>query len=168
MDENAEPLGRGEPPPRCSARGSVPVRIAPLRSTRLPGGGRSPVSFGMRRLEMPRQPRMLRTMTNGFAPIRLEDYVERHLRSNPDTKREDLIHRLHYAIAAFRRGEHCRCGQAIWIIGSAEVGLACFTCITGESEPDRDYEIDLSGFGDTPAEPPGPANGSQPSRPDAN
>ena len=39
----------------------------------------------MRRLEKPRQRRMLRTMTNGFAPIRLEDYVERHLRSNPDT-----------------------------------------------------------------------------------
>ena len=117
---------------------------------------------------MPRQRRMLRAMTNGFAPIRLEDYVERHLRSNPDTKRKDLIHRLHYAIAAFRRGEHCQCGQPIWIIGSAEVGLACFTCITGESEPDRDYEIDLSGFGDTPAEPPGPANGSQPGGPDSN
>ena len=117
---------------------------------------------------MPRQRRLLRAMTNGFAPIRLEDYVERHLRSNPETKREDLIDRLHHAIAAFRRGEHCRCGQPIWIIGSAEVGLACFTCITGESEPDRDYEIDLTEFGDTPAEPSGPANGSQPSGPDRN
>jgi len=115
---------------------------------------------------MPRQRRMLRTMTNGFAPIRLEAYVERHLRSNPDTNREDLIHRLHYAIAAFRRGEHCRCGQPIWIIGSAEVGLACFSCITGESEPDRDYEIDLTEFADTPAEPSGPANGSRPRGPD--
>ena len=53
---------------------------------------------------MPRQRRLLRAMTNGFAPIRLEDYVERHLRSNPETKREDLIDRLHHAIAAFRRG----------------------------------------------------------------
>ncbi|MBE7500999.1 MAG: Txe/YoeB family addiction module toxin [Verrucomicrobiales bacterium] len=46
-DVHAEPLGRGEPPPRCSARGWEPVRIAFLRSTRLPGGGRSPVSFDM-------------------------------------------------------------------------------------------------------------------------
>jgi hypothetical protein len=43
----AEPLGRGEPPPRCSARGWEPVRIALLCSTVLPGGGRSPGSFAM-------------------------------------------------------------------------------------------------------------------------
>ncbi len=83
-------------------------------------------------------------MMTGFTPIRLEDYVQQHLRSNPDTDRADLIDRLHYAITAFRRGERCRCGQPIWIIGSAEVGLSCFTCITGESEPVEDYEIDLS------------------------
>lgn len=107
-------------------------------------------------------------MTTGFTPIRLEDYVEMHLRSNPGTDRTDLMGRLHHAIAAFRRGECCRCGQPIWIIGAAEVGLSCFTCITGESEPDQDYEIDLSECGDTPAEPSSPANGSQPRGPDSN
>jgi TolB-like protein len=30
----------------------------------------------------------------------------------------------------------------IFSIGSAEVGAACFTCITGEAWPDSDYEID--------------------------
>jgi hypothetical protein len=73
--------------------------------------------------------------------------VAGHLRANPDTDRTDLIDRLHDAIAAFRRGERCRCGRPIWIIGSAEVGLSCFTCITGESEPDGDYEIDLTEVG---------------------
>lgn len=37
-----EPLGAGEPPPRCSARGWAPTRIALLRRTLLLGGGRSP------------------------------------------------------------------------------------------------------------------------------
>jgi hypothetical protein len=27
------------------------------------------------------------------------------------------------------------------VIGSAEAGLKCFTCITGESDPSEDYEI---------------------------
>lgn len=43
-----EPLGPGEPPPRDSARGWETVRIARLRSTILPGGGRSPGSFGVK------------------------------------------------------------------------------------------------------------------------
>jgi hypothetical protein len=30
----------------------------------------------------------------------------------------------------------------IWAIGSAVVGNACFTCITGEADPSSDYEID--------------------------
>jgi hypothetical protein len=28
------------------------------------------------------------------------------------------------------------------VIGSAVVGNACFTCITGEAMPDNEYEID--------------------------
>jgi hypothetical protein len=27
------------------------------------------------------------------------------------------------------------------VIGSAETGHACFTCITGEADPSEDYEI---------------------------
>jgi hypothetical protein len=29
----------------------------------------------------------------------------------------------------------------MWIVGLAQAGLACFTCITLESAPDDDYEI---------------------------
>jgi hypothetical protein len=76
-----------------------------------------------------------------FTPISLAAYVELHLRSNPGTDRADLVKRLRYTMDAKARGERCACGQRVWIIGSAEVGLSCFTCITGEACPDSDYEI---------------------------
>ncbi len=81
-----------------------------------------------------------RTKT-GFTPIRLDDYVALHLRANPGAKRAEVVAGLDYAIEAFRKDIRCRCGAQIWIIGSAEAGLACFTCITGEAMPDSDYEI---------------------------
>jgi|SRR5215203_1635983 len=80
-------------------------------------------------------------MKIGFTPISLERYVELHIGANPGTDHEDLLKRLRYAIDAHERGIRCRCGEHIWIVGSAEVGLSCFTCITGESVPDSDYEI---------------------------
>jgi hypothetical protein len=77
----------------------------------------------------------------GFIPIGLDRYVELHLRANPGTDRAELIEQLEYAIDAYRRGIRCQCGAPIWIIGSAQTGLACFTCITLEAAPDNDYEI---------------------------
>ena len=83
-------------------------------------------------------------MKNGFIPISLDDYVKLHLRSNPGVDRADFIERLQYAADASKRGLRCHCGAPIWIIGSAEAGLSCFTCITGEAQPDSDYEIDVT------------------------
>jgi hypothetical protein len=77
----------------------------------------------------------------GFVPISLKRYVNLHLRANPGTNRGDLERRLREAIDADANGVVCRCGNPIWIIGSAEVGLSCFTCITGEPRPESDYEI---------------------------
>jgi hypothetical protein len=82
-------------------------------------------------------------MNNGFTPIGLEAYVALHLHSNPGVDRTDLVERLQYALAAAKRGELCRCGGPIWVIGSAEVGLSCFTCITGELHPNDDYELEI-------------------------
>ena len=84
-------------------------------------------------------------MKVGFSRISLSDYVELHLRANPSTERAELTARLEYAMDAYRRGIRCQCGAPIWIIGSAEAGLACFTCITGQAVPDNDYEIAVSG-----------------------
>jgi hypothetical protein len=79
----------------------------------------------------------------GFTPIQLDDYVELHLRANPDAERAELIRQLQFAIAAHRAGTRCRCGAPEWIIGSAHAGLGCFTCITGQAAPDQDYEIEV-------------------------
>lgn len=76
-----------------------------------------------------------------FVPIAIDDYVEKHLAANPGVDRADLIERLKVALAAARSGQRCACGNSIWVIGSAEVGLSCFTCITGEAVPSEDYEI---------------------------
>jgi hypothetical protein len=83
-------------------------------------------------------------MQSRFTPIVLEDYIEKPLRSNPEVKRTDLRSGLEYAIAAHQSGKRCSCGDCIWVIGSAEAGLTCFTCITGESQPSDDYEIDIA------------------------
>ena len=81
-------------------------------------------------------------MSSEFTRISLERYADLHLRDNPDTDRDDLLNRLRRALEDRRRGVRCRCGQDIWVIGSAEVGNSCFTCITGDRCPDEDYEID--------------------------
>ncbi len=82
-------------------------------------------------------------MKSGFTLIQLEDYVAGHMQANPSVDRADLVRRLRNAIEAVKRGDRCSCGGTIWIVGSAEVGLRCFTCITGEEVPDSDFEIDL-------------------------
>jgi len=76
-----------------------------------------------------------------FVPIQLAEYVRLRLKRNPGEKAADLTARLHFALDAYKAGRGCRCGGPIWVIGSAESGLMCFTCITGESDPSEDYEI---------------------------
>jgi hypothetical protein len=77
-----------------------------------------------------------------FAPIKLRDYVRKHVKNNPGTNEREYTARLEAALAAYKAGAVCsNCGQPIWVIGSAEVGHMCFTCITGEADPSEDYEI---------------------------
>jgi len=77
----------------------------------------------------------------GFVPIRLPDYVRLFLRSNRGETAAAVTARLEFALNAYEAGERCSCGEPIWVIGSAEAGHACFTCITGEAHPSSDYEI---------------------------
>ena len=83
----------------------------------------------------------LLTMDFGFTPIALDDYVVLHLRANPGDNRAELVKRLRSTVAAHRAGVRCACGAPLWIVGSAQAGHGCFTCITGGSAPDGDYEI---------------------------
>ena len=76
-----------------------------------------------------------------FVPIALDRYVQKHVAANPGTDPAELRDRLRSMLADFRTGARCECGQPIWVIGSAEVGHACFSCITGEATPEEDYEL---------------------------
>jgi hypothetical protein len=78
----------------------------------------------------------------GFMPIGMEDYIRRHMKSNADTSRKEIESGLRSALADYKTGVKCDCGNPIWVIGSAVIGNACFTCITGEAMPDSDFEID--------------------------
>ncbi len=77
-----------------------------------------------------------------FIAISIGEYIELHLKNNPSEKREDLEHRLEGALKDYKKGIKCACGNDIWVVGSAFVGNSCFTCITGESTPKEDYEIE--------------------------
>jgi hypothetical protein len=79
--------------------------------------------------------------SRSFLPIPIDDYVRKHLAGNRGVDRSDLIERLNAALASARAGVRCECGERIRVIGSAEVGLSCLTCITGEAAPSDDYEI---------------------------
>jgi hypothetical protein len=82
-----------------------------------------------------------------FVPIAVDDYVRRFLRNNPGTDPSELRGRLLATLEAFRQGTCCACGERIWVLGSAEVGLACFTCITGEADPSDDFELEEACLG---------------------
>ena len=79
-----------------------------------------------------------------FIMISRNEYVNLFLNANPSESRSEVEARLDKAIAAFCSGARCECGQPIWIVGSAEAGCRCFTCITGDATPNSDYEIDVS------------------------
>lgn len=78
----------------------------------------------------------------GFIGISIDNYIKRHLESNPSANKKDLRDRLISAMADDQNGVKCSCGNDIWVIGSAAVGIGCFTCITGENRPSGHYEID--------------------------
>lgn len=77
-----------------------------------------------------------------FVAISIDKYVKMHLKNNPTAYEKDLRRRLNGALNDFKNGVKCFCGNDIWVVGSASVGNSCFTCITGESYPDNDFEID--------------------------
>ena len=77
-----------------------------------------------------------------FVPIKLEDYVEKHLKSNRGEKRSEVTAALKDALKRYHRGAVCFCGEPIWVIGSSVLGDICFTCATLEADSSDDYEID--------------------------
>ena len=81
-------------------------------------------------------------MKHEFSPISSNEFIDSCVQGNPDMSRDEIAEGVEHALAAYKRGERCSCGNPIWVAGSAFTGLACFTCITGEATPDSDYEVD--------------------------
>jgi hypothetical protein len=77
-----------------------------------------------------------------FVSVTPQDYVRKHVKANPGSNEIEVTARLRRALAAYKSGAVCSCGEPIWVIGSVEAGNACFTCITGEMDSSEDYEID--------------------------
>lgn len=78
----------------------------------------------------------------GFIPISVDTYIKKHLQNNPGEKGEDLRKRLNSALTDYKIGIKCTCGNDIWVVGFASVGNTCSTCLTGESYPIENYEIE--------------------------
>ncbi len=74
-------------------------------------------------------------MKTGFAPIQMNEYVKKHIKSNPGTSRKEIETGLKAALKDYKSGVKCNCGNPIWVIGSAIAGNACFSCITGTMSP---------------------------------
>lgn len=77
-----------------------------------------------------------------FAKITIDEYVKIHKETNPKEDTKYLKQSLLACLKDYKNGVKCECGHDIWVIGSAIVGNRCFTCITGESAPSGDYEIE--------------------------
>jgi hypothetical protein len=82
-----------------------------------------------------------RTLRGNFVPISIEEYIPLHMKSNPAEPRAALEAALRESLEAAEHGECFDCGEPIWVLGSAIVGRACFTCVTGQSNPTDDFEI---------------------------
>jgi hypothetical protein len=138
-------VNRRRKKPATSDRGASSGQI---RTTVVFGGEGVPLEFlwtvkeAAERQHRTLMDRLQSVPSPGFVPIMMARYVELHLAANPGTDREQVTTRLSGAVEASKSGTRCRCGSPIWVIGSAEAGIGCFTCLTGEATPDGDYEID--------------------------
>jgi len=78
----------------------------------------------------------------GFIPVSIDDYVKMHLKKNKGVNEKILRVRLEAALDGFVNGIKCACGNDLWVVGSAQSGNGCFSCITGKAHPAGDYEIE--------------------------
>ncbi|GAB6904344.1 conserved hypothetical protein [Desulfosarcina cetonica] len=79
---------------------------------------------------------------SGFVPVSLSQFVRQYLKKNKGADAETVRAGVEDALAAWRQGVRCACGNPIWVAGSAVAGYGCFRCITGLAEPDGDPELE--------------------------
>ena len=76
-----------------------------------------------------------------FVPITIEKYIELYAVNHPNLTANEFRLKLREMLKAKTEGARCACGESIWVIGSIEVGMSCFTCITGQAFAEDDYEV---------------------------
>lgn len=79
--------------------------------------------------------------TNSFIKITLDKFIFMYKKTNPNEDILSLKSRILYFKELKESCVLCECGNQIWIIGSAITGKGCFTCISGETDQTKDYEI---------------------------
>ncbi|SDE65538.1 hypothetical protein SAMN05216464_108110 [Mucilaginibacter pineti] len=77
-----------------------------------------------------------------FEPISVRAYIYLYVANNPSEKKQEVEERIRETLSVALSGKKCSCGNPIWVVGGADAGHYCFTCITGETIPKDDYEID--------------------------
>jgi hypothetical protein len=70
---------------------------------------------------------------SGFVPVRMNQFVKQYLRNNKDADGDTVRAAVEDALAAWRQGVRCACGNPLWVAGSAVAGYGCFTAAL----PDR-------------------------------
>jgi len=79
-----------------------------------------------------------------FIPITIDQYIKTKKDNNPDENEKTLRIRLESALDDYNRGKKCKCGNDIWVIGSAHKDTGCFSCLTGKAHPAGEYEINTA------------------------
>lgn len=86
--------------------------------------------------------------------IPLDKFVLMAVKSNPGETVEGMTLRATRALELKRRGEKCACcgSKPVWGAGFAVTGTNyCFTCMTGEQDSSKDYEIIMPNVAHVPA-----------------
>lgn len=78
-----------------------------------------------------------------FLPISVEEYIDLCLENSDGFSGEELRHLLSDSLYAFRQGVRCKCGNPLWVIGSAITGeYGCYKCLIGQDSSEAVFEID--------------------------
>ena len=80
----------------------------------------------------------------GFVPVSIDQFIRHYMHNNKTADGSAVRAGVEDALAAWRQGVRCACGNPLWVAGSAVAGYGCYTCITGSAQPDGDPEMHVT------------------------
>jgi hypothetical protein len=81
---------------------------------------------------------------NMWIPITIDEYVKLHLKKHKNENEKVIRVRIEAALDDYQKGVKCKCGNDIWIVGSASTPEGCYTCLSGKRHPAGEFEIDTA------------------------